>query len=47
MDGMSARYSEIPHGILQKVSPRITNACKGGNRVVYDITHNLRDHEGE
>ncbi|MEC8078645.1 MAG: glutamine-hydrolyzing GMP synthase [Candidatus Thermoplasmatota archaeon] len=40
MDGMSARYSEIPHGILQKVSTRITNACKGSvNRVVYDITH--------
>ncbi|MAK42189.1 MAG: GMP synthase [Euryarchaeota archaeon] len=40
MDGMSARYSEIPHSILQKVSTRITNACKGSvNRVVYDITH--------
>jgi len=40
MDGMSARYSEIPHSILQKVSTRITNACKGHvNRVVYDITH--------
>ena len=40
MDGMSARYSEIPHSILQKVSTKITNACKGAvNRVVYDITH--------
>jgi len=40
MDGMSARYSEIPHSVLQKVSTRITNACKGDvNRVVYDITH--------
>lgn len=40
MDGMSARYSEIPHSILQKVSTRITNTCKGSvNRVVYDITH--------
>jgi GMP synthase (glutamine-hydrolysing) len=40
MDGMSARYSEIPHSILQKVSTRITNTCKGAvNRVVYDITH--------
>ena len=40
MDGMSARYSEIPHSVLQKVSTKITNACKGAvNRVVYDITH--------
>ena len=40
MDGMSARYSEIPHAVLQKVSTKITNACKGAvNRVVYDITH--------
>ena len=28
MDGMSARYRD-PHSILQKVSTRITNACKG------------------
>ncbi|MCS5534753.1 MAG: hypothetical protein NZ802_02755, partial [Candidatus Poseidoniales archaeon] len=40
MDGMSARYSEIPHSILQKISTRITNKLKGDvNRVVYDITH--------
>lgn len=40
MDGMSARYSEIPHKILQKISTRITNTVKGAvNRVVYDITH--------
>ena len=40
MDGMSARYSEIPHSILQKISTRITNTLKGHvNRVVYDITH--------
>ena len=40
MDGMSARYSEIPHAILQKISTRITNTVKGAaNRVVYDITH--------
>jgi GMP synthase (glutamine-hydrolysing) len=40
IDGMSARYSEIPHSILQKISTRITNALKGHvNRVVYDITH--------
>ena len=40
LDGMSARYSEIPHSILQKISSRITNKLKGSvNRVVYDITH--------
>ena len=40
MDGMSARYSEIPHPVLQKISTRITNTLKGHvNRVVYDITH--------
>ncbi len=40
LDGMSARYSTIPHDILAKISTRITNAVKGAvNRVVYDITH--------
>ena len=40
LDGMSARYSEIPHIILQKISTRITNSLKESvNRVVYDITH--------
>ena len=40
LDGMSARYSTIPHDILSKISTRITNAVKGSvNRVVYDITH--------
>lgn len=40
MDGMSARYSEIPHSVLQIISTRITNKLKGAvNRVVYDITH--------
>jgi GMP synthase (glutamine-hydrolysing) len=40
LDGMSARYSEIPHAILAKISTRITNTVKGAvNRVVYDITH--------
>ena len=40
LDGMSARYSAIPHDILAKISTRITNAVKGSvNRVVYDITH--------
>ena len=40
LDGMSARYSTIPHDILAKISTRITNTVKGAvNRVVYDITH--------
>ncbi len=40
LDGMSARYSLIPHDVLEKVSIRITNSLKGSvNRVVYDITH--------
>jgi len=40
LDGMSARYSEIPHSVLQTISTRITNTLKGSvNRVVYDITH--------
>jgi GMP synthase (glutamine-hydrolysing) len=40
MDGMSARYSEVPHEVMAKISTRITNTVKGAvNRVVYDITH--------
>ena len=39
-DGMSARYSQIPHEVLEKISIRITNSLKGDvNRVVYDISH--------
>ena len=40
LDGMSARYSSIPHDVLTEISPEITNTLKGQvNRVVYDITH--------
>jgi GMP synthase (glutamine-hydrolysing) len=40
LDGMSARYSQIPDDVLEKISIRITNTLKGSiNRVVYDITH--------
>jgi GMP synthase (glutamine-hydrolysing) len=28
IDGMSARYSEIPHSVLQKISTKITNSLK-------------------
>ena len=40
LDGMSARYSQVPDDVLEKISIRITNTLKGSiNRVVYDITH--------
>ena len=40
LDGMSARYSPIPHDVLSEISTEITNTLKGQvNRVVYDITH--------
>jgi len=40
LDGMSAKYSPIPHDILSLISTEITNTLKGHvNRVVYDITH--------
>ena len=40
LDGMSARYSPIPHTVLTKISTRITNAVEGSvNRIVYDITN--------
>ncbi|MCS5529546.1 MAG: glutamine-hydrolyzing GMP synthase [Candidatus Poseidoniales archaeon] len=40
LDGMSARYSEIPHDVLAEISTEITNSRKGQvNRVVYDVTH--------
>ena len=40
LDGMSARYSPIPHDVLSAISTEITNSLKGQvNRVVYDITH--------
>ena len=37
-DFMTADWAKIPYDILAKVSNRITNECKGINRVVYDIT---------
>tara|TARA_B100001123_G_C15238329_1_gene998074 strand:+ start:658 stop:1602 length:945 start_codon:yes stop_codon:yes gene_type:complete len=40
LDGMSARYSELPQDLLSEISTEITNSLKGQvNRVVYDITH--------
>lgn len=38
-DGMTAKWPEVPHSFLQKVSSRITNEVGGVTRVVYDITN--------
>ncbi|MCK4327155.1 MAG: glutamine-hydrolyzing GMP synthase subunit GuaA [Candidatus Diapherotrites archaeon] len=39
IDGMTAKYSEIPHSVLARISNRITRELKDHvNRVVYDIT---------
>ena len=35
---MTAQWSELPHGLLSKVSNRIINEVRGINRVVYDIS---------
>ena len=38
-DAMTANFSKIPYGTLEKISTRITNEIKEVNRVVYDITN--------
>ncbi|MCB9515167.1 MAG: glutamine-hydrolyzing GMP synthase [Candidatus Krumholzibacteriia bacterium] len=38
LDGMTARWSELPHGLLERVSNRIIGSVRGVNRVVYDIS---------
>jgi GMP synthase (glutamine-hydrolysing) len=37
-DFMTARWAELPYGLLSKVSNRIINEVRGINRVVYDIS---------
>lgn len=37
-DFMTADWSKIPYGILERISSRIVNEVRGVNRVVYDIT---------
>jgi len=37
-DFMTARWAELPHALLGKVSSRIINEVRGINRVVYDIS---------
>ena len=38
VDFMTARWSELPYGFLDRVSRRIINEVKGISRVVYDIS---------
>ncbi len=37
-DGMTADWYKIPHGVLERISSRITNEVPPITRVVYDIT---------
>ncbi len=37
-DFMTARWAELPHSLLSRVSNRIINEVRGVNRVVYDIS---------
>jgi GMP synthase (glutamine-hydrolysing) len=37
-DFMTARWAELPHSLLSRVSNRIINEVRGINRVVYDIS---------
>ena len=37
-DGMTADWSRLSHGVLERISNRIVNEVRGVNRVVYDIT---------
>ncbi|MBQ7599346.1 MAG: glutamine-hydrolyzing GMP synthase [Clostridia bacterium] len=37
-DFMTAEWTRLPYGVLEKASSRITNEVKGITRVVYDIT---------
>jgi GMP synthase (glutamine-hydrolysing) len=37
-DFMTAKWAELPHGLLSRVSNRIINEVRGVNRVVYDIS---------
>jgi len=39
VDGMSGKYSRIPHEVLDRISVRITNEVPGVNRVVYDVSN--------
>jgi len=38
-EAMTASFAEIPYGILERISTRITNEIREIVRVVYDVTH--------
>jgi GMP synthase (glutamine-hydrolysing) len=38
LDGMTADWADLPHGLLSRISNRIINEVRGVNRVVYDIS---------
>jgi GMP synthase (glutamine-hydrolysing) len=38
LDGMTADWARLPHGLLAAISSRIVNEVRGINRVVYDIS---------
>jgi GMP synthase (glutamine-hydrolysing) len=35
---MTAKWAELPHELLARVSNRIVNEVRGISRVVYDVT---------
>ena len=37
-DAMTADWSRVPYDVLSRISTRITNECRGINRVVLDVT---------
>ncbi len=38
VDGMSADWHKMPHGLLEKISGAIVGKVRGANRVLYDVT---------
>ncbi len=38
VDGMTADWTRVPYGVLERISSRIINEVRGINRVVYDIS---------
>ena len=37
-DAMTADWYRMPYDVLDRIADRITNECRGINRVVYDVT---------